>query len=60
MSAPCTWQEVEAGTVTPQSFTIKTMPDRMDAVGDLWADMKRGRSLGRAIERLKKLAGSSG
>jgi hypothetical protein len=28
----------------------------MEAVGDLWADMKRGKSLKRPIEKLKKLA----
>ena len=60
VSAPCTWEEVESGEVTPQSFTLLTMPDRMEAVGDLWGDMKRGRSLKRPIERLKKLVGSSG
>ena len=60
VSAPCTWEEVESGKVHPQSFTIRTMPDRMEAVGDLWADMKKGKSLKRPIEKLKKLAGSSG
>ena len=59
VSAPCTWEEVESGEVHPQSFTIRTMPERMEAVGDLWADMKRGKSLKRPIEKLKKLAGSS-
>jgi bifunctional non-homologous end joining protein LigD len=57
VSAPCTWEEVESGKVHPQSFTIRTMPERMEAVGDLWADMKRGRSLKRPIEKLKKLVG---
>ena len=57
VSAPCTWEEVESGKVNPQSFTIRTMPERMAAVGDLWADMKKGRSLKRPIEKLKKLAG---
>jgi len=60
VSAPCTWEEVETGKVHPQSFTIRTMPDRMEAAGDLWADMKKGKSLKRPIEKLKKLAGSSG
>jgi bifunctional non-homologous end joining protein LigD len=55
VSAPCTWEEVESGKVTPQSFTLRTMPQRMEAVGDLWADMKRGKSLTRAVQRLKKL-----
>ena len=57
VSAPCTWEEVESGTVHPQSFTIRTMPERMEAVGDLWADMKRGKSLKRPIEKLRKLVG---
>jgi bifunctional non-homologous end joining protein LigD len=60
VSAPCTWQEIERGTVTPQSFTLRNMADRMAEVGDLWADMKkRGRSLTRAIAKLKKIARSS-
>jgi bifunctional non-homologous end joining protein LigD len=57
VSAPCTWEEVESGKVKPQSFTIRTMPERMEAVGDLWADMKKGKSLKRPIEKLKKLVG---
>src|SRR6185503_6820843 len=60
VSAPCTWDEVENGTVMPQSFTIRNIADRMAAVGDLWGDMKRGKSLTRAVQRLKKLVGSSG
>jgi bifunctional non-homologous end joining protein LigD len=57
ISAPCTWEEIETGKVSPQSFTLRNMAERMDKVGDLWADMrKKGRSLNRAIEKLKKLA----
>jgi bifunctional non-homologous end joining protein LigD len=59
VSAPCTWDEIEKGTVMPQSFTIRNIADRMAAVGDLWGDIKRGKSLTRAVQRLKKLAGSS-
>ena len=36
VSAPCTWGELEAGTVTPTSFTLRNMAARLDAVGDLW------------------------
>jgi bifunctional non-homologous end joining protein LigD len=55
VSAPCTWEEVERGTVGPQSFTLRGMTDRLAAVGDLWADLaKRGRSLKRPIARLSK------
>jgi bifunctional non-homologous end joining protein LigD len=58
VSAPCTWEEVERGTVSPQTFTLRNMTARVERVGDLWADMlKRGRSLKRPIAQLRKLAG---
>ena len=43
ISAPCTWEEVEKGQVGPQTYTILTIADRIDAVGDLWADMRKHR-----------------
>ena len=43
VSAPCTWDEVASGAVAPQTFTLRTMPARLDAVGDLWAALARGR-----------------
>jgi bifunctional non-homologous end joining protein LigD len=53
VSAPCTWAELEAGEVGPQSFTLRNMGERVDAVGDLWADLHtHGQSLGKAAERL--------
>jgi bifunctional non-homologous end joining protein LigD len=55
VSAPCTWKELEDG-VGPRTFTLRMMAARVDAVGDVWADMRRGRrSLRRAIERLRRL-----
>jgi bifunctional non-homologous end joining protein LigD len=46
VSAPCTWKEIERGKVSPATFTLRNMPQRIDKVGDLWADMRRrGRSL---------------
>lgn len=36
VSAPCTWEEVEAGTVTPTSFTLRNVATRLAEVGDLW------------------------
>ena len=50
VSAPCTWEEVERGTVGPRTFTLLSMPSRLAEVGDLWSDMRRrGRSLRKAI-----------
>ena len=43
VSAPCTWEEVESGEVAPQTFTIKTIADRIERAGDLWADMRKHR-----------------
>jgi len=39
VSAPCTWEEVETGRVTPRSFTLRNMGERLAQVGDLWANM---------------------
>ena len=39
VSAPCTWEEIERGEVGPRTFTVRTMADRVAAVGDLWADL---------------------
>lgn len=56
VSAPCTWEEIERGEVGPRTFTLRTMAQRIDEVGDLWADMrKRRRSLRRAIGRVRQL-----
>ena len=53
VSAPCTWDEVESGDVTPRTFTLRTMRERLARVGDVWSDLaRRKRSLRRAIERL--------
>jgi bifunctional non-homologous end joining protein LigD len=35
VSAPLTWEELRQGA-RPQDFTIFTMPDRLQAVGDVW------------------------
>jgi bifunctional non-homologous end joining protein LigD len=56
VSAPCTWDEVEQGSVGPQSFRLRTMAERIVAVADLWAELpKRRRSLRVAIAKLEKL-----
>jgi bifunctional non-homologous end joining protein LigD len=56
VSAPCTWDEIQQGTVGPRTFMLPTMGARIAAVGDLWSDMrKRRRSLTRAAARLRTL-----
>ena len=39
VSAPCTWDEVESGAAAPQTFTLRTMPARLDSIGDVWATL---------------------
>jgi bifunctional non-homologous end joining protein LigD len=39
VSAPCTWEEMERGDITPRTFTLRSMAARIAAVGDLWADI---------------------
>ncbi len=59
VSAPCTWDEVEHGTVDPATFTLRNMPARVKKVGDLWADMlRKRRSLKKPIEKLQRMARS--
>jgi bifunctional non-homologous end joining protein LigD len=61
VSAPCTWDEVGRGDVHPTSFTLHNMPERIARLGDLWADMRRrGRSLTRPMERLRRLSSAGG
>jgi bifunctional non-homologous end joining protein LigD len=56
VSAPCTWEELEGGTVSPGSFTLRDMPGRIAAVGDVWADLHRnGQSLQRAMDQVTHL-----
>jgi len=39
VSAPCTWDEIASGAVSPRAFTLKTMAERLAATGDLWSAM---------------------
>ncbi len=53
VSAPCTWEEIERGEVGPRTFTVRTMADRVAAVGDLWSDMEgHKKSVGPARAKL--------
>jgi bifunctional non-homologous end joining protein LigD len=59
VSAPCTWDEVRNG-ITPRSFGLRGMADRVSAKGDLWSEMLvRGQALAPAMERLRQRAGVS-
>ena len=39
VSAPCTWEEVESGEAGPQTFTLRTMAERLETHGDIWAEL---------------------
>ncbi len=52
VSAPCTWEEIESGVVGPQTFTLRSMAERIAQVGDLWEDMP-GRSLRKAMKQVR-------
>jgi bifunctional non-homologous end joining protein LigD len=53
VSAPCTWDEVADGKVKPRSFSLRSMPARIDSVGDVWQDMQaQSVSLKSAIKQL--------
>jgi bifunctional non-homologous end joining protein LigD len=57
VSAPCTWEEIEKGKVSPATFNLRNMPARIKKAGDLWAEMlKKRRSLAKPIEKLQKMA----
>jgi bifunctional non-homologous end joining protein LigD len=42
VSAPVTWEEVDDG-VTPRDFTIGNFAERLEAVGDLWALLRKSK-----------------
>lgn len=42
VSTPLTWDEVERGRVRPGAFTMQTVPERLAALGDLFAPVLRG------------------
>jgi bifunctional non-homologous end joining protein LigD len=53
VSAPCTWDEVAAGSVSPQTFGLRDMAARIDAVGDVWHDLwENKQALRRALKEL--------
>jgi bifunctional non-homologous end joining protein LigD len=56
VSGPCTWAELEEGSVTPTSFTLRNMCRRLEQRGDLWLEsLKRPQALDHAVSRLETL-----
>ncbi|MGH9145869.1 MAG: DNA ligase D, partial [Vicinamibacterales bacterium] len=50
-STPLTWKEVDEG-VDPRDFTIRTLPDRLERVGDLWAGLRKAKGTNlRVVEK---------
>jgi len=41
VSAPLTWDEIEAGQARPSDLTLRTMPERLRRLGDLFAPTLR-------------------
>jgi bifunctional non-homologous end joining protein LigD len=53
VSAPCTWEEVESGAVTPRSFDVRNMSERIASVGEVWAQLaQQKQSLSEATVKL--------
>jgi len=44
VSTPLTWREVHDG-VDREAFTIRTVPARVQSLGDLWAPLRKGKSV---------------
>jgi bifunctional non-homologous end joining protein LigD len=56
VSAPCTWEEIERGTVHPRTFTLRDMAARVAGAGDIWSDLRRRkRSLVRPSDKLRQM-----
>jgi bifunctional non-homologous end joining protein LigD len=57
VSTPLKWSEVNK-RLDPSKFTIRTVPGRLEKVGDIWAPvLGRGIDLQRTLERLSDLLG---
>ena len=60
VSTPVLLKELKKG-LTPERFTIKTMPARLEKMGDLWADFWAQRqTIEAALERLSMKIGKKG
>jgi bifunctional non-homologous end joining protein LigD len=52
VSTPLTWKEVDAG-VDRHDFTIKTVPGRLDELGDVWGTLRKGKPVD--LERVTRI-----
>jgi bifunctional non-homologous end joining protein LigD len=52
VSAPLTWEEID-DDVNPRDVTMRTFPARVDAVGDLWAGLRRAKGVNLRQARAK-------
>jgi len=56
ISTPLDWSELERKDLRPDAETIRSIFDRLEKVGDVWADFwRRSISLSRARQKLEKL-----
>jgi bifunctional non-homologous end joining protein LigD len=55
VSAPCSWAEIEAGEVSPQSFSLRTLRRRLAKHGELWAGAEP-QALAPASQKLQEMA----
>jgi len=58
VSTPLSWTEVHDG-VDPRDFTVRSVPDRLRSVGDLWARLRTGKPANLRAA-LKKISGRLG
>lgn len=57
VSAPLTWDEIDEG-VAPKDFTVKNFAARVEAVGDLWAGLRKSKGADlRGVENRTKAKG---
>ena len=55
VSAPCSWDEIASGAISPAAVTLRNIADRIATVGDLWSTFADNRqSLRPALARLAK------
>lgn len=60
VSAPLKWEEVGRG-LDPAGFNINTMPNRLDALGDLWKGVSGpGVDLAACLEKLAEESDRTG